>query len=276
MKTVAVLITVHNRKENTLACLEHLFGATLPEQHSLEVFLVDDGSTDGTSGAVKEQFPQVNIIRGTGNLFWNRGMHLAWKTAAQTRNFDYYFWLNDDTLIFKDALKNLVKSCEFEKNQKIICGTTVDSVDKNKITYGGRFKYKGLVSPTSHNQTCDYFNGNIVLIPKFVYNKIGNLDPTFTHSLGDFDYGLRAKKMGIESIVAHGVLGSCSLNRDLPVWLNPKISFKKRWNTFRTPLGHNPEEYFIYERRHNGIFQAVFHYITNHLRVFFPFLWLKM
>ena len=50
-----------------------------------EVFLVDDGSSDGTGIVVKEMFPEITVIQGNGKLFWNRGMFYAWD-AASTKN----------------------------------------------------------------------------------------------------------------------------------------------------------------------------------------------
>ena len=82
---IAILMTCHNRRETTLRCLESL---ALEKrvgvgQWKIDVFLVDDGSTDGTDEAVKATFPKVNVIRGTGNLYWAKGMELAWKTCLQ-------------------------------------------------------------------------------------------------------------------------------------------------------------------------------------------------
>lgn len=83
---VAVLLTCHNRKEKTLRCLKHLFAQeSNAKKYFIEVFLVDDSSTDGTSEGVKDLFPNVNIIKGDGNLFWSRGMQLAWKIAIEKK-----------------------------------------------------------------------------------------------------------------------------------------------------------------------------------------------
>jgi GT2 family glycosyltransferase len=73
--TIAVLLTCHNRKEKTLSCLTALFNCIVPDGYGFNVFLVDDACTDGTAEAIKEKFPQVNIIQETGNLCWNREMH---------------------------------------------------------------------------------------------------------------------------------------------------------------------------------------------------------
>ncbi|MDR0606041.1 MAG: glycosyltransferase family 2 protein [Bacteroidales bacterium] len=273
MKTIVVLITVHNRKEQTLKCLTSLFNCILPEEYRFDVFLVDDGSTDGTSDAVKEKFPQVNIIQGSGNLFWNRGMHLAWETAAKTFDYDYYLWLNDDTLLYTYAIEELITCSESENNQKIICGSTCAINDKQKITYGGKSFKRGLIFPNGKKQVCDYFNGNLVLIPQYVYKKVGMNDTTFHHALGDHDYGLRAKRLGIVSIVSPSILGECDGHKELTAWCNPQTPVLRRLKLLYSPSGNHPFEFFKYENRHNGLVKACFHLFTNHLRAICPVLW---
>lgn len=87
---IAVLLTVHDRKNKTLRCLENLYKQVLPNYLRLDIYLTDDGCTDGTPEAIKRQFPKVHIIKGDGNLFWNRGMYRAWEEAAkQDYNFIY-------------------------------------------------------------------------------------------------------------------------------------------------------------------------------------------
>lgn len=213
------------------------------------------------------------MIKGEGNLFWNRGMHLAWETAAQTQDYDFYFWLNDDTILNTGALQVLLQTSEQERDRAIIVGTTTALADASILTYGGRTGEGKLIEPGDEALPCAYFNGNIVLIPQAVYKKLGPNDPVFHHALGDFDYGRRAVQKGVRNVVAPGVLGRCDAHESLPVWCNPKKSFAKRWKAFRSPLGNNPEEFFIYEKRHGGMLKAIFHYLTNHLRLVFPQLW---
>ncbi|GHT87865.1 acetylglucosaminyltransferase [Bacteroidia bacterium] len=276
MNKIAVLLTYHNRKDKTLICLVSLYDCLLLENQQIDVFLVDDGSTDGTSEAIKEKFPQVNIIQGNGNLFWNRGMHLAWKTATKTKDYDYYLWLNDDTVLCEHAVKELVKCAENTNGENIIVGTTCDSKNENLITYGGRIKKNRLIiTPNGQIQKCDYFNGNIVLIPRFVYQKIGMNDTVFHHALGDFDYGLRAKQMAVVSVVAPSILGKCDRHEQLSAWCDPKVHWIKRLKLLYTPLGNHPIESFLFEKRHKGLCKACFHFFTNHLRSIIPILWMK-
>ena len=73
----AVLMTCFNRKEKTINCLNNLFNCFFGVPHDFDVYLVDDASTDGTVAAVRSKFPSVNIINGSGDLYWNKGMFLA-------------------------------------------------------------------------------------------------------------------------------------------------------------------------------------------------------
>jgi len=270
--TIAVLLTCHNRKDKTLKSLRNLFEQDgLEIDFKVEVFLVDDGCKDGTSDAVKEHFPLVNIIQGNGNLYWNRGMHLAWQTAVNAKDFDYYLWLNDDTFLNKTAVQTL-----YQKNnsQAIVCGTT-QSQKHQKASYGGYSKKpRKLIIPNGKYQRIDYCNGNCVLIPRDVYQKLGLLDPVFHHALGDFDYSLRARKIGIAIYVAPEYIGSCEIHDKVPVWQCSSISWRKRLQSlYSASSGCNPAEFLVFEKRHNSLLTAYFHYFTIHLRVFFPKLW---
>lgn len=271
-KNVAALLTCHNRRDKTVKCLNDLLNQQgLSEQYNLKVFLVDDGSNDGTSEAVRENFPEVKIIKGNGNLFWNRGMHLAWSEAAK-EDYDFYLWLNDDTMLFSTALQDMFNCARLTNESSIIVGTTRSAVN-GTITYGGRSRKKGLLEPNGQLQQCDYFNGNCVIIPKSVYKTVGNLDYMFSHSTGDWDYGLRAAKKGIKLFISFFYIGTCEKHDSLPKWCSPSVKLRDRIKAFQTPLAVNPVQHFKFDLRHNGLFLAVKHYISIHLRLFFPAFW---
>ncbi|MBW8332457.1 MAG: glycosyltransferase family 2 protein [Prolixibacteraceae bacterium] len=270
--TIATLITCHNRKEKTLQCLNSLFNCELPEGYSLDIFLVDDGSSDSTTEAIKTSFREVNIIQGNGNLYWNRGMHLAWKTAAKVKDYDFYLWLNDDTFLKANAIETIFNNYKTVNNHSIICGVCHSQKSLN-LTFGGydKYTYKRII-PTGKPEICHYFNGNIVLVPKSVYKLVGNLDPVFHHSIGDFDYGLRALKKGITSYITSEIIAYCEHN-DLPRWCNPNFKLRERISIFYRPLGAEPFLHFRFAKRHYNFYKAIRNLLTNHLRLFFPHKW---
>lgn len=78
-RNLAIIMTCHNRIKVTLNCLKALYN----QKTFFQVYLVDDGSRDGTSKAVKKQYPSVKILQGDGNLFWVGGMYLAFAEAIK-------------------------------------------------------------------------------------------------------------------------------------------------------------------------------------------------
>jgi len=279
LNNIAVLLTCHNRKEKTLCCLHNLFSCALPEGHELHVYLTDDGSTDGTADGVKEKFPEVKIIQGNGSLFWNRGMHLAWETAAKERNYDFYLWLNDDTNLYSNALAELLQISKNKNDKSIICGSTCSVNDKKTITYSGGKFANGIIHliPNGTEQECECFNGNIVLIPKYVFGEVGFNDSFYNHSFGDIDYGLFARKKGIKSFVSPNIAGECEGHSEkVPIWDNSKYSLKVRWKNLHSPLGLNPTELFYFNKKHFGILFAIRRHISIYIRVVFPRLWRKL
>jgi GT2 family glycosyltransferase len=272
MKTIAVVLTCFNRKAKTVQCLDHLFRqAGIGKDFLLEVYLVDDGSTDGTSEEVNKRFPDVNIIKGNGELYWNGGMHLAWKTAVERKHHDFYLWLNDDTFVFPDAVQEML-ACYDLGGEAIICGST--STEKTKeFSYGGRTMDEKILIPNGQLQQCQIMNGNFVLISNAITKEVGIIDPIFPHSMGDHDYGLRAIKKGFKILITRKYIGSCEKHEKLANWCNPDVPLKKRWKALYSPLGNHPHYFFIYENRHYGFLTAAKHFLTIHLRALVPSLW---
>lgn len=268
-KTIAVLLTVHNRKEKTVNCLRAL-NNNYVKGIQIEIFLTDDGCTDGTVQAVLAEFPNTHIIKGDGNLYWNRGMYMSWKTAAETHP-EYYLWLNDDTVLVDDAVARLVNVSVEQKNRCIIVGSTIDG--NGDLSYGGRKRNKKhtLITPLSEQVIgCSTFNGNIVLIPSYVFNLVGFNDPYFHHSFGDIEYGLRASKHGIKSYIAPGFYGKCDRNNPIPIFRRKQYPLWKRFKLLYSPLGYNPLEDFHLNWKYYPLYKSILWFIKLHINVLFP------
>ena len=272
MKRVACLITVHNRKDKTLDCLSNLNKQVLSDDVLLDIYLTDDGCTDGTREAVAELFSQVHIVDGDGSLYWNRGMIAAWKEAAKA-DYDYYLWLNDDTFIYNDVVNRLLKSSIEHHDNAIIVGTTCAVGNNNNKTYGGRTVGGTLITDVNEEKRCNTFNGNIVLVPRDVYQVLGTNDPRYRHALGDHDYGLMAVKHGIEIWTASGLMGECDRHERPAVWMDPSQPLEKRWKNFFSPIGSNPFEFFYFRHKHYGLVAACKTFLTNFVHLLFPRFW---
>ena len=259
---IAVLMTCHNRRLTTLKCLDAIKNQKGLGETFVRVFLVDDGSTDGTSEIVSAAHPEVTIIPGDGSLYWCGGMRVAWAEAAK-EDYDYYLWLNDDTHIFQGTIHKLVQTSEFLLNREgatvILAGATC-SPNTNKCTYGGVNKNGFFtkpafqrINPLEHPQQCDTINGNCVLVPRDVAERVGNLSAAFTHGIGDFDYGLRAGRFGIQCWLDDGFIGECSAKAKVGGWQDQDLPMSERIHAMNQPTGLPPiHEWMRFTWRHAG------------------------
>lgn len=175
-KEIAVLLTCHNRKEKTLLCLDSFYSADLPSLYTFDIYIVDDGSSDGTKGAINEKYPQVNIIDGDGSLFWAGGMRLAWQTAISTKKYHAYLLLNDDVVLNKGFMKNLIETEKYAlcktAQTGIYSGATIDGLTKEttygayKIIYNHFVMRHKLLIPNKRVQKCELTNANILWVSK--------------------------------------------------------------------------------------------------------------
>lgn len=261
IENFAVLLTCFNRKDTTLRCLNQLYLQNF--QGKMDVFLCDDGSNDGTYEAVKEQYPFVHIFKGTGNLFWNRGMLASWEKACETKDYDAYIWLNDDVFLYGNAIKEILECASLTNYRSIICGAFCS--EKEIFSYGGRHKDHSPIEPNGTLQNVYWLNGNCVLVPRVVVKKIGLLDRIFQHHLGDFDYGLRAIEAGIEIFSTRKYLGVCSPNTIVSSRARKNgLTLFGRFKRLYSPMGDNPFIQFKYTLRHFGFRKAVLIFMSLH------------
>lgn len=219
MKRIAILITCHNRETLTLRCIRSLSKTNNKQKYELDFFVVNDGCTDDTESLIKKEFPTVQILEGDGSLYWNGGMHLAFKTAKSI-GFDFYLWVNDDVEFYDYAIPQMMRVYEsLQDEMAIVTGYTYDR-DEKTITYGGQRIKRGIIPLNLKNffpegnkiERCDTMHGNCVLIPNCVTEVIGINDSFYTHGFGDIDYGLTATMNNIPIYLTDFAVGICEKN----------------------------------------------------------------
>ena len=256
---IAVLLTCFNRREVTLASLRRLFENAREAADTVDVYLTDDGSSDGTAQAVAEQFPQVTILHGDGSLFWGGGTNLAWRAAAEEseKSYDYFVWLNDDSQLYDNVFSRYRELlADAADGANILVGSFQDP-DTGEHTYGGvaigpRPLQQTILQPTEAPQDCQVFNGNFVWVSRLAFKSIGYIDPAFPHIMGDTDYGLRATRAGIRIQILPGICGVCPRN---PIRYEP--SRIKRLRSVNDPKKRPLSAWVKFCFRHGGVLAPI-------------------
>lgn len=228
---LSILVTCYNRKQTTIKSLSSLSKALFEQGVNHKFFVVDDNSKDGTAEAIRENIPNLVLVEGTGNLYWNGGMQEAYRASEKYSEITDYLLFNDDVIVDQGALAQcLTEYTILNKNLKcILAGSTYD--ETGGISYSAyirKSKDRPLllerVEPTGKPLRCDTFNGNFVLIPADVMRTLNGLDHHFKHSYGDLDLGLSAKKINVQSYLASSPIGVCSKNENGAIKGKSKIS----------------------------------------------------
>ncbi len=288
---IAVLLTCHNRAAKTETCLNSFKDALehyckeSDNKINYEIFLTDDGCTDGTIDAVKAIFPDENVLHvltGDGNLYWAGGMRFCWNEALKRHDeWDFYLLLNDDVEILPNVFDDLIEAHRYAIEQYgkegLYSGITCDPENREKMTYGGnvwtnRFLAQSVrLNPSGTPQLCDVTNANILLVSKTVVDKIGIFYKGFVHGSADQDYSWMARRKGIPVLLTSHFCGLCPMDHKNKNEMREKLekmSFNERKEYFKHPL-HSSREEIISEWRMNP-FRVPLTVAGRLLILFFP------
>ncbi len=218
--TIYCLIPVHNRLAETsevLRCLD------AQEFRDLRIVVVDDGSTDGTSDYIRQQFKEVELLSGDGSLWWGGSMAKGLATILpRAKTDDFVLFLNNDIRFDTDFVGTLV-TVSRQHGRAVVGSILMDAHNPGRIlSVGPRIRY-GLASIEEMYQRewggvkgfradaptlpdvieVDALSGRGTLFPVEVLWKIGTVRRRWLpHYAGDYEISARAKAAGYKTLVA--------------------------------------------------------------------------
>jgi GT2 family glycosyltransferase len=184
--TISVIIPNLNGLSYLSSCLKSVFAQEIPG-YALEVFVIDNCSTDGSLDAVHEQFPQVEVIANAEN----RGFTQAINQGIEASRGEYLLLLNNDVVVCSGAL--LMLTTELRDGPADLAGVQplmLSAQDTSVVDSAG-------ISLLPHFQACDFLHGHALaeaseekqeiwgtcfgcaLIKRSVFHQCGHLDPDF-------------------------------------------------------------------------------------------------
>lgn len=265
MKVLGIA-TCFNRKEKTVTSVRNLINGN--PNLEFHFVITDDNSKDGTREAL-EQIPNVTVLSGSGTLFYSGGMRKAIDWAQkQNEQYDFCLLFNDDVVFFDNAITDLAKKA----SGTVWIGPTCD--DSGKLSYGGILKTSNwrpsvriVKADTPEGLSCDTCNANCVLIPWNIFQNMENIDPVYTHAMGDFDIGFNLVRKGIELRVSDRYVGECCDNAISGGWRDTTLPRKRRLQLKESPKGLPRKEWFHYLKKGYGVPTALLYSVIPYLRI---------
>ena len=117
---VSIIIPVYNCEKWLSACLDSILVQNLPNGFDIELLLVDDGSTDGSS-KISDEYAERNSERVKVFHQKNSGVSVARNTGLANANGDWIMFVDADDVLDEDTFM-LLDNSEWRSNDIIRFG----------------------------------------------------------------------------------------------------------------------------------------------------------
>lgn len=209
-----------NGREGTLSCLHSL---TLVKHPSFAIVCVDNGSTDGSQRAVRERFPQVQLIEAGANLGYAGGNNLGIRHAL-AHGARWMMLVNNDATVAPDVIDGFERALRVRPRAGILAGKVFFAERpqtiwfagqrvRERLGYSGRPRGYGSADGPRYSAVAATGRavGALMAISREAIEAVGLLEEDLFAYVEDVDWALRVRGAGLEVVLApdarawHGV-----------------------------------------------------------------------
>ena len=203
LRSVNLFVLNWNGRDLTLDCLSSLEKITYP---NVKIYVIDNGSSDNSVTAIRNQFPDYEIIGLPENYGFARGNNAGFELVKQKA--DYTIFLNNDTIVDPNFVEPLINAMESnstvkQSTPKIFYADNLDYIwfGGGKVSlWAGWIRHLGIRQKDSmqfsFNRNVDYATGCCVCMRTVDFESIGMFDESFLMYGEDVDLSLRFRKQG--------------------------------------------------------------------------------
>jgi len=240
LRSVNLFVLNWNGRDLTLDCLSSLEKITYP---NVKVYVIDNGSSDNSVTAIRNQFPDYEIIELPENYGFAKGNNAGFELVKQKA--DYTIFLNNDTIVDPNFVEPLINAMESnstvkQSTPKIFYADNLDYIwfGGGKVSlWAGWIRHLGIRQKDSmqfsFNRNVDYATGCCVCMRTVDFESIGMFDESFLMYGEDVDLSLRFRKQGgqilfvPESKIWHKVSSSIGTQFSIRKWKRKNIGKMK-------------------------------------------------
>jgi GT2 family glycosyltransferase len=208
---ISVIIVSYNTRAMTLDCLRVLYEKL--DSVNAEVWLVDNASNDGSVEAVRDAFPNVQVIANEKNGGFGAANNQAMKRARG----DFFLLLNSDAFPLEGAIQTLLEYSKGHHDVAVVGprllngdGSLQPSCWKFPSPMRAVVENIGLASLLPHHphfgdysrwahdeeRAVDFVIGACMLVRREVYEQIGGFDEEFFLYAEETDWQRRMTDKG--------------------------------------------------------------------------------
>lgn len=203
MGRVGVVLVNYNGGKFLPECLRTLYAGDYAD---MQVVLVDNGSTDGSSEWVQQHLPQVAVLAHSTNQGFTGGCNtgIAW---CLENKCDYVLLLNNDTAVAPDFLSRLMQYAGPDRllapkiyfyDDRTLINNHLGTYDFRRGIHRDWFYGQTDSEASRRVQEVSMANGCALLFPIGAVAKIGLFDDVFFLYAEDIDYIARAVSAGFK------------------------------------------------------------------------------
>ena len=209
--SVSAIVLNYNGREITLQAIASLSRMEYP---NFEIVHLDNGSTDGSTEAVAEAFPDVVQVRVEENRGAIHGMNRGMEAALE-RGCDYLLLLNNDIEVDPAMLTEMMRVAESDPTIGCVGPKIYYFWNRDRLwSAGGLIRFRESITRErgmgdvdsgqfERDEEVPYINGCAMLIRREVLEQVGLWDPLFHMAAEDADWCMRMKRLGYRCVYAH-------------------------------------------------------------------------
>lgn len=209
---VYVITLSFNRKEDTIECIESLRKMNYPY---FKILVVENGSTDGSGQAIKDRYPDLEMVEIKRNIGYAKGFNTGIKYAFM-EGADYFLILNNDIIVDPEALTELVKTAQEDEEIGFVSGKVYYYNDPKRIQTVGRKTHPVYLvgdhvgygeydeGQYDEKKEYDFIDDVFLLVRRDVYEHVGGYDENFFFHWEETDWCARVRRAGYKIIYTPG------------------------------------------------------------------------
>jgi len=251
---VTVVIVTFKSEHIIEKCLDNI-------DLNYNIILVENSDNVEFTNYLQKKYRNLNCI----NIGYDSGFGYALNRGIEKSKSKYIISMNPDSFPEKDCFEKLIKTADIYDDVVVVTPVTYVKNNTKEFSGYGFFKKNNASKRNNKNQLyVDWVNGNVALIKKNIFNKIGKFDENFFLEYEERDFQKRIfnekKKIMIDFNAKSQHLEGKSANEKYAFEMKCEVSWHHAWSKY------------YYYKKHYGIIYSLYLNIPmaciNFLKIF--------